>query len=249
MTAPPLPALDTVRMPITPNQLQQLALLRDFPTSAVGELAAAAVERRLTRREVVLNKGESLKFFPLLAEGRLQGIDFTLDGREVGLYFVGPGETFGELAVIDRQPMAETVIALAPSQLLLLPKERTRSLMFSTPEVAEKVALRMAARLRAVGGQRLLLALPNPMQRLCAQLLQLARDAQGAPAHAGGDGGMLTIPSAPTHQEIAIMINSSRETVTRAFQQLQQQEILRRDGSQLLILAPALLEGLAAGQP
>lgn len=236
-------------MPILPDLLPQLALFRDLPVEAQAELANAAIERRLSRREIVLNKGETLKFFPLVLEGRLQGIDFTVDGREVGLYFVGPGETFGELSLIDRQPMAETVIALAPSLLLLLPKEKTRSLMFATPEVAEKVALRMAARLRAVAGQRLLLALPNPMQRLCAQLLQLARDGEGMAAAAGGRGGVLAIPSAPTHQEIAIMINSSRETVTRAFQQLQQQDILRRDGSQLLILAPTQLEELAAGQP
>lgn len=232
-------------MPIAPELLKEILLLREFPDSGLAGLAAGAMERRLARREVVLNKGDTPQFFPFLLDGRLQGIDFTLDGREVGLYFVGPGEFFGELTVIDRLPMAETVIALAPSRLVLFPREQARALMFSTPEVAEKVTLRLAARLRAVGGQRLLLALPNPMQRLCAQLLQMARDQAGGAA--GAPGAAASIASAPTHQEIAIMINSSRETVTRAFQQLQSQEILRRDGSQLLILNLALLEEMAAG--
>lgn len=236
------PTLDP--MPIDPLLLKQIALLRDFPDAALTGLAGSAIERKLVRREVVLNKGYQLQFFPFLLDGRLQGIDFTLDGREVGLYFVGPGEFFGELSVIDRQPMAETVIALSPSRLVLFPKEQARALMFSTPEVSEKVALRLAARLRAVGSQRLLLALPNPMQRLCAQLLQLGRDA--ATDNAPVDN-LLTIPAAPTHQEIAIMINLSRETVTRAFQQLQNQEILRRDGAQLLILKADALETLSFG--
>lgn len=233
-------------MPITPSQLRQSALFRDLPEPALLELAHAAIERKLTRREVVINKGEALKFFPLLTDGRLQGVDFTLDGREVGLYFVGPGEYFGELSLIDRQPMAETVIALSPSALLMLPRERTRSLMLATPEAAETVALRLTARLRAEATQRLLLALPNPMQRLCAQLLYLTREAAAQDADMP-HGGTPAIPFAPTHQEIAIMINSSRETVTRAFQQLQNQQILQRDGTRLLVLKPALLEQLASG--
>ncbi|NUP86154.1 MAG: Crp/Fnr family transcriptional regulator [Burkholderiaceae bacterium] len=234
-------------MPITPHQLQQSALFRDLPEDALGELANAAMERRLTRREVVISKGEALKFFPLLTDGRLQGVDFTVDGREVGLYFVGPGEYFGELSLIDRQAMAETVIALAPSVLLMLPRERTRSLMFSTPEVAEKVALRLTARLRGEAAQRLLLALPNPMQRLCAQLLNLARDTAVHEAAAGMAAAGASIPFAPTHQEIAIMINASRETVTRAFQQLQNQQILQRDGTRLVILNAAMLQQLSSG--
>lgn len=235
-------------MPISPDLLPRIPLLRDLPAPAQAELATAAIERRLSRREVVANKGDALRFFPLLLDGRLQGIDFTVDGREVGLYFVGPGEYFGELSLIDRAPMAETVIALAPSHLLLLPRERTRSLMFATPEAAEKVALRLTERLRTEAAQRLLLALPNPMQRLCAQLLYLTRDAAAhAPDGTGAGADLPGIPFAPTHQEIAIMINSSRETVTRAFQQLQNQQILQRDGTRLVVLDIGKLEQLSSG--
>lgn len=221
--------------------LQKLPFLSDLAAGTLAPLASAAQERTVSRREVVVNKGDTLKFFPFVLEGRLQGIDFTLDGREVGLYFVGPGEYFGELSLIDRQPAAETVIALTASRLLFLPREASRQLMFDTPEAAERLALRMALRLRGEAEQRLLLALPNPMQRLCAQLLKLTRNSESGTSET-------FIPHAPTHQEIAIMINASRETVTRAFQQLQNQQILRRDGSQLLILDAAQLTRFAFGQ-
>lgn len=229
-------------MAISPEAYAQIARLKVFSESALADLAVGALERSVVRREMVLNKGDTLPFFPFLIEGRLQGIDFTLDGREVGLYFVGPGEFFGELAMVDRLPVPETVIAIAPSRLVLFPKEQTRALMFSSPEMSEAVTQRLAARLRAVAGQRLLLALPRPMQRLCAQLLQLARD-----VGVGADG-VFVIPSAPTHQEIAIMINCSRETITRAFLQLQNQQVLRRgERNQLLVLNMAQLEELAWG--
>lgn len=227
-------------MSISPEAYAQIAGLKVFPEEALAQLVANAMERSVARREVVLNKGDALPFVPFLVDGRLQGIDFTLDGREVGLYFVGPGDFVGELSVVDRLPLAETVIALAPSRLLLFPKEQTRALMFSSPDMSEKVTRRLAARLRAVGGQRLLLALPSPMQRVCAQLVQLVEE-----GCVDGGGGMQVIPAAPTHQEIAIMINASRETVTRAFLQLQNREILRRDRNQLLVLDMKQLEQIA----
>jgi len=111
-------------MPVDAGLLKQIPLLRDFSEEALVGLASGALERKVVRREVVVKRGDALQFFPFLLDGRLQGVDFTLDGREVGLYFVGPGEFFAEMAVIDRLPMAETVIALSPSSLLLFPRSR-----------------------------------------------------------------------------------------------------------------------------
>ena len=98
---------------------------------------------------------------------------------------------------------------------------------------------RLAARVRGVMAQRTLLGLPNPSQRLCVQLLQLARpNVRGVPV----------ADPAPTHQELAIMINSSRETVTRAFQALTLKEAIRRDGSALILLRPDLLQDVGLGK-
>ena len=52
----------------------------------------------------------------------------------------------------------------------------------------------------------------------------------------------------PTHMEIAIMLNLSRETVTRVFQTLQNRQIVRRAGATTLIVEnPALLKQFADG--
>ena len=52
----------------------------------------------------------------------------------------------------------------------------------------------------------------------------------------------------PTQQEIAIMVNASRETVTRVFQQLLLKGLVQRDGVDLLILKPLLLRDISEGQ-
>lgn len=223
-------------MPVNVRFLQRFALLEGLPEAELTSLAAEMSLVRFARRGVVLPKGEMGPGLGFLLDGRLQGVDFTLDGREVGLYFVSPGECFGELAVVDGQPLPEFVIALTPADVLFLPREAARKLVMAVPRITDLVLRRLAGMARSATQHRTLLSLPNPMQRLCAQLLQLATPSANA------------IDNAPTHQEIAIMINTSRETVTRAFQLLQGRHILERKGSQLLLLLPDALRRAAEGQ-
>ena len=226
-------------MPVPLSVLQSLSLLRDLSAESLAGLAERATEQSFARREVVLKKGDSGQELCFLVEGRLQGVDFTVDGREVGLYFVDPNDYFNELAVIDGQPRPEFVIAVSRSRVLSLRRDESRKLLFSTPAIAEQVTTRLALRLRQATAQRTILALSNPFQRLCAQLVQLSVTAKG---------GQVTIAHAPTHQEIAIMINASRETVTRAFQVLQVRGTLHREGTHLSVEDLRYLRDVAEGK-
>lgn len=225
-------------MPVHPAFLKNLSLLRDLPAETLAVVAQKAVERSFARREMVLNKGDVGQSLCFLLEGRLQGVDFTVDGREVGLYFIDPNDYFDELSLIDGLPRPELVIAVARSRVVYLPREDARKLMFAAPKSAEQVTARMAQRLRQSSAQRTILALPNPFQRLCAQLLLLSVSA----------GDRVEISHAPTHQEIAIMINASRETVTRAFQVLQARGTLRRNGNLFEVGDLAYLRQVAEGK-
>ena len=226
-------------MPIPLPVLQNLSLLHELPAETLARLSERMTERTFARREVVIKKGEAGHVLCFLIEGRLQGVDFTVDGREVGLYFVDPNDYFGELSVIDGMPRPEFVIAVARSRVATLSGDEARTLMFSTPGIAERLTTRLAQRLRSESAQRTLLGLPNPAQRVCAQLVQLS--VKVAP-------GKVVIAHAPTHQEIAIMINTSRETVTRVFQVLQARGILKRDGSQFQVEDSRYLSDVAEGR-
>lgn len=226
-------------MAIPPDVLHSMELLRDLPPEQIERLAGLMNERSYARREIVFNKEEPGQFLCFLVEGRLQGVDFTLDGREVGLYFVEAGSYFGEMSVIDGAPRPDYVIAVARSRVAFLPAEEARQLITRAPEIAEKVLQRLVHRLRSVSAQRTLLGMPNPAQRVCAQLMQLViTDASGR----------RLIVNAPTHQEIAIMINASRETVTRVFQVLQSRGVVARDGNSLKIADEDYLSDVAEGQ-
>src|SRR3990172_11642027 len=109
-------------MSVPPPILQALSLLHDLPAQPPAGLSERMPERTFARREVVIKKGEPGSMLCFLIEGRLQGVDFTVDGREVGLYFVDPNDYFGELSVIDGQPRPEFVIAGARSRIATPPR-------------------------------------------------------------------------------------------------------------------------------
>lgn len=225
-------------MPVPISRLAQFPLLQSLPQESMLVLAEALSLRQFARREMVSSKEQSEFFFGFLVDGRLQGVDFTVDGRAVGLYFVEPGEYFGELSVIDGLRAAEHVIAASKSTALFLSREFARRLIFENPLLAQAVMVKLSSRIREVTAQRTLLALPNPFQRLCVQLLLLGR----------GGVGECVIDPAPTHQELAIMINSSRETVTRAFQLLILNDAIARDGGGLRLLRRDYIDDIGQGR-
>ncbi len=202
-------------------------------------LSTQMVLRQFARREVVCSKEQTRFELGFLLEGRLHGVDFTVDGRGVSLYFVDPGDYFGELPIIDGLRPAEHLIAATKSTAVFLDVAPARRLIVEHPEIAQLVMARLAARVRDATAQRTLLALPNPFQRLCVQLLLLARPASPATP---------CLDPAPTHQELAMMINASRETVTRAFQVLMLHQTIRRDGARLLLLRRDYLDDIGAGR-
>ena len=233
--------LRPVEMTIPVGVLQGLPLLSSLPHVTVSHLALQATERMFVKREVVLQKGNAPAALCFLLDGRLQGVDFTMDDREVGLYFINPGDYFGEVAVVDGLVQPEYVTAVARSRVVFIARDLIKPVLFASPPVAESLCTRLATRLRSVSAQRRILGLSNPLQRVCAQLEQF----YSVPLAAGATHRVL---NAPTHQELAIMINASRETVTRVFQLLQSRGVVERDGNDLLIQDPDFIAQVAAGK-
>jgi CRP-like cAMP-binding protein len=225
-------------MPVSLQLLAQFSLLRPLSREALEQLSTKMTLRSFARRAMVLSKDSSTQELGFLIDGRLQGIDVTVGGRTVGLYFVEPGDYFGELSVVDGKPGSEYIVAAAPSTVAFLEPKEANALISMNYELARAVLERLAGRVRGATAQRMLLSLANPFQRLCVQLLQLSHQSAL---------GAQTVDPVPTHQELAIMINSSRETVTRAFQMLFSKRILSRDGNTLTLVCMKSMKNIAEG--
>ena len=230
-------------MVVTPELLRAFPALKHLPPATLNRLAGLSLLEKFSRRGIILNAGEQEKHVCFLFEGRLQGVDFTIDGREVGLYFVEPGDFCGELCLFDDGVQPEYVMALTPARVVMVPKPSLREVMQESPELATAMGFKLAARVRQMTFQRSLLGLPNIAQRVCCQLWLLIPEKDKLTLHDS------VIKNPPTHMEIAIMLNVSRETVTRVFQTLQNRQIVRRDGTaSLLVNNLQTLKNFAEGE-
>lgn len=226
-------------MPVATLILARFPLLAPLPAPTLQTLSEQMTLHTYDRRATLIDKRAPAATLGFLVDGRLQGVDFTMDDRPVGLYFVEPGDYYGELSVVDRRPPPEFVVAAVKSTVALLDADSARTLIAEHAALAQAVMVRLAQRLREATAQRTLLSLPSPIQRLATLLLQLPREASPAGEQ---------VAQVPTHQELAIMINASRETVTRVFQVLFARQILVRDGTALRLVRADLLQGVAEGR-
>ena len=224
-----------------PELLKRFSLFENLNATDLDFLCTHAQLKRYARRSVLLQPGSPDNVVCLVFEGRLQGIDFTIDGKEVGLYFVEANDYCGELGVFDAAFQPEHVIALEPSVVVFIRAEALREVAKRSPQIILQLGNKLARRVKQMTAQRSLLSVPNVTQRVCNQLWQLLPGQRTEKI-------TIEIHNLPTHMEIAIMLNLSRETITRVFQQLQRKQIVSRTGpNSLIINQTPLLKKIAEG--
>jgi CRP-like cAMP-binding protein len=220
--------------------LRKLPLLGLLSDDLLTRVMSASRLVHFRKRATVVLKGQALDHLAILINGKLQVVDHLANGQEIGLNIIQAGSFFGELALIDHQPRSATLIALTPAAVIQVPGEVARKLFFEYPPVAEAMMVHFARVIRRGNELRALLALSNSFQRVFALLDHIKERATD---------GIAMIDDMPTHQEIAIMANTSRETVTRALSMLTGMAVTEKRGRQLLIRNPEALKRMANGAP
>ena len=218
--------------PVITIHLQNIPLLKGVEQAVLERVAPAFLVRNFARGGFVLHKGGNGEHLLFLLSGRLQAVDVSEEGREIGLSIIMPGDYFGELAIIDGLPRSASVIASEASLVALLPRIQALELIYNTPLVSERMLTRMASKIRDQSNYRAILGIPNAFQRVFALLNQFSKVAPG---------GLVVIDKMPSQQEIAIMVNTSRETVSRAIHALIQKGVVEKDMRRLIIRLPDAL--------
>lgn len=219
--------------------LADIPLLKALPEADLQELAAIAQVRSLEPGQCLIKAGETPAFLIFVLEGRLQTHEMSADGRTIGLGMINPWEAVGWLSLIDGQPTSATINALERTHLLLIPMAVAQRLVLTRPTVIEQLLKLLAAKIRHATAEKAMLSLPNAFHRVFVQVNQLSADTPpGQP-----------LDHLPKQHELASIVNTSRETVSRALQQLVKSGILGKVGHQIVIKESDALKKLAADGP
>lgn len=212
---------------------EALESLRAIPlfSSVKGEdlerIADLLIERRFPKHKTIVEEGLPGDYMYVICEGRVQVSKLSDDGREKILEFFEKGAFFGEMSLLDDAPRSASVRALTDTRILALSRSDFLAVMRRSPDVAMAVVQELARRLRDTDEQASSLSFQRVKQRTQGLLQRLAKNECGRPGH--------RMTPALTHQQIADMIGTSRETVTRALKGLKEQGWLEQEGKRYVV--------------
>jgi CRP/FNR family cyclic AMP-dependent transcriptional regulator len=151
----------------------------------------------------------------MLKRGRVRIYQVAPDGWEFTLAVVEDGTMFGEMALTAQRLREAYAEAMEPSDICILKNEDLERLVRGNPDVGLRMIRVLSERLRSCETRLEDIGIKDVPARLASLVLQLA-ESEGIMT---GEGPQ--IPTRYTHRQLATMIGSSRETVTRAFTKLQ----------------------------
>jgi len=223
----------------------QFALLDGAAPEEVAELLSHGRRRHFAAGEVVFHAGDPADCMHLVRSGRFAVRIGTEFGDVATLNVVGPGDAFGELALLTPgEPRSATVAALERAETLSVHEIDFRRLRAARPQTDAVLTQLLAARVRRLSGQ-LVDALYLPAEtRVRRRLLDVAAafGAEGAEG-AAGDGASIPL----TQEELASLAGTSRATVNRVLREEQEQGALELRRGRTTIVDAAALERRARG--
>lgn len=227
--AMPIPGKDKANITI---HLRNIPLLKGLTNDDMMQVKSHLVIQRYSRRDAIVQKGAVNDSLLLLLSGNMQVIDLTDQGSITGLSLLSPGHFFGEVALINNTAHTSSVVALNEVLVAFLPSTIALHLFSHSPSVAQQVQHHLAQKVQRDQQFRNLLSINSTSKRIFSFLVLMKKK---------NAEKQELVENLPTHQEIANMINTSRETVTRTLLMLVQQGIIKKDAHRLIITNPDAL--------
>ncbi len=202
--------------------------------SAIAQVASLCVSRNLSHGETLFVKGDPGDALYGVRRGQIVITTTTQSGRQLTLNILGPGDVFGEIALLDGQPRSADATASGRVELFMIRRSDFQDLLKRQPDITTRIIELLCERLR-FSSDRLEEASLLPFKtRLARRLLKLADDF-------GGD-------IAITQEELSILVGAGRETVNRQLQKWQKSGIMQIGRGRVKLVDLSQLEHEAAEQ-
>ena len=189
-------------------------------------LSGIAMVVSFKRRTNILSSGDPGNGFYLVKEGRVKVFMLSSEGKEQILHIIGPGESFGEVAVFAGQSFPAHAVALENCRLVFLPRDDFVALVSANPALALNLLAALSQRLRHFAKMIDALSLKEVPGRLAAHLLNLEKK----------QGSVKQIHLELSKTQLASLLGTIPETLSRIFNKLQRAGYIAADGAEITIL-------------
>jgi CRP/FNR family cyclic AMP-dependent transcriptional regulator len=209
--------------------LKRVPLFSQLNEDDLDKIRNLCVTQHYVKDQIILIEEEAGNTLFLIQKGRVKVSRMSDDGREVILSILEPGDFFGELSLIDGKARSASVTAIEDSEVLMLRRGDFLGVLSDYPQISISLMKELATRIRKSDTQIKSLSLQDAMGRVASSLIMLAED------HGRVRKNEVIIPKIPLQQDLANMAGTSRETISRVFRYLEDEQLIHRSGRKITI--------------
>jgi CRP-like cAMP-binding protein len=217
------------------NIISAVPLFNGLPPDQLNAIRQIALEKRFNKGQTIFSEGDETKGFFVVVAGRVKIYKVSSEGKEQILHIFEAGQSFGEATVFTGRQLPANAEALASSRLLFFPGSAFVDLVTDNPSLALNLLAIMSKKLRQFAAQIESLSLKEIPARLASYLIFLAKE-QGT-----ADAVSLNVSKG----QLASLLGTIPETLSRIFAKLSGQQLIRVEGSRITLLNLQGLEDLA----
>lgn len=190
--------------------LQRSPLFRNLTPPALERIAELAAQRSFRKGEIVFSQGDPGDALYAVITGKIRISAGAADGREIFLNIMEPGDTFGEIALLDGGTRTASATATTPAELVSIRRDHFLGLLEREPRLALELLHLCGERLRWTSGLVEDAALLKASSRLAKRLLSLSQ-LHGEPTRAG-------VTLRISQEDLASFLGVSRQVVNQYLQ-------------------------------
>ena len=206
--------------------LRNVPLFAELDEAELEKLTKVCNRKRVERGAFIVHAGDSTDSLYILLSGRAKVTNVDGEGREIILAWLGQGEFFGEMGLIDGSPRSANVVATEMCELLVLSKDAFERCMQDNFQVAQRLMQILVRRLREADRNIESLALLDVYGRVARLLLELSEE----------ENGRRVVKKKISKQDMARMIGASREMVSKVMRDLELSGFIATESTRLVIL-------------
>jgi CRP/FNR family transcriptional regulator, cyclic AMP receptor protein len=195
----------------------------------LAHYARAMNRRRYRRNEVIFHEGDPGDSLHVLVEGRVKITRESSEGTEAIVAILSPGDTFGELVLLDGAVRSATATAIEATETLTMTRGDFAELVNGSSPFRWHVLGGIAHRIRRLTDQLAEVHFLDLAGRLALQLTRLAEEA------APGERTDIPLRGALTQSDLAAMVGGTRQRVNQILGDFADEGLIRQDGGHLVI--------------
>ena len=211
------------------DNLNSVPLFIDLDEDEIANVEMSCTPRKYPENSMVILEEEFGDIIFIILVGTVKITRVNDEGKEVILALLGPGEIFGEMAILDGEARSANALAQEDCQLLAIQKSEFLNLLKKNFKISFALMGELAKRLRKSDQQIEALSLSDAEHRIGVSVLNLAED-MGVIRK-----GQVTIEKLPFQQDIANMSGTSRETVSRVLKLFEDRHMITKVGHTVVI--------------